>query len=395
MRIILYTGKGGVGKTTVAAGTAALAARSGHRTLVVSTDSAHSLRDAFASPIGAEPTEIGPRLFAQQVDAQRRFEESWAEIQGYLLQVLDAAGVDPIAAEELTVLPGAEEVLALLELRRQAVSGAWDVIVVDCAPTAETLRLLALPEALGWYMDRIFPVERRIVRSLRPVLSRAAGVPMPHDAVFGAVERFHDELTEVQELLTGKDSSVRLVLTPETVVLAEARRSLTTLSLFGYSVDGVVANRVFPAEGADPWRAQWVAAQREVLATVAESFGELPVWTSAYQPHEPVGLAQVEEFAAAAYAGDDPLERPTGDGPLSIRRTSTGAALRLCLPFAERSDVDLARRGDELVLTVGSYRRVLVLPTALRAMDVAGARVAEGELQVRFADSSEQPGEGR
>jgi arsenite-transporting ATPase len=389
VRIILFTGKGGVGKTTVAAGTAALAARDGHRTLAVSTDTAHSLGDAFGSPVGPEPAEIGRDLFVQQVDAQRRLEESWAEIQGYLLQVLDAAGVDPMAAEELTVLPGAEEVLALLELRRQALSGAWDVIVVDCAPTAETLRLLALPEALGWYMDRIFPLERRIVRGLRPVLSRAAGVPMPHDSVFAAVERFHEELTEVQELLTGKDSSVRLVLTPETVVLAEARRSLTTLSLFGYSVDGVVANRVFPAEGDDPWRSGWVEAQRQVLATVTESFGELPVWTSAYQPHEPVGVAQVEELAASAYAGSDPLASPPGDGPLAIRRTSTGAALRLSLPFAERSDVDLARHGDELVLTVGSYRRVLVLPTALRSMDVVGAQVADGELQVRFEGNEE------
>jgi arsenite-transporting ATPase len=389
VRIILFTGKGGVGKTTVAAGTAALAAREGHRTLVVSTDSAHSLGDAFATPVGAEPTEIGPGLFVQQVDAQRRFEESWAEIQGYLLQVLDAAGVDPIAAEELTVLPGAEEVLALLELRRQALSGAWDVVVVDCAPTAETLRLLALPEALGWYMDRIFPLERRIVRSLRPVLSRAAGVPMPHDSVFEAVARFHEELTEVQELLTGKDSSVRLVLTPETVVLAEARRSLTTLSLFGYTVDGVVANRVFPVEGADEWRSRWVRAQTDVLASVAESFGELPVWTSAYRPEEPLGLAEVEDFAAAAYAGCDPLARPTGEGPLTISRTATGAALRVSLPFAERPDVDLARHGDELVLTVGAYRRVLVLPTALRSMQVVGARVADGELRVRFEGNEE------
>jgi arsenite-transporting ATPase len=374
----------------VAAGTAALAAASGLRTLVLSTDAAHSLADAFGEPVGAEPTAVADSLWVHQVDAQRRFEASWTEIQGYLLQVLDAVGVDPIAAEELTVLPGAEEVLALLELRRQALSGNWDAVVVDCAPTAETLRLLALPEALGWYMDRIFPVERRLVRGLRPVLSRAAGVPMPHDSVFAAVARFHDELTEVQELLTGKDSSVRLVLTPERVVLAEARRSLTTLSLFGYCVDGVVANRVFPADGADGWRAGWVQAQREVLRSVAESFGELPVWTAAYQPEEPVGVPQVAAFAAAAYAGSDPLDRPPGAGPLDVRRTPTGAALRLALPFAERSDVDLARHGDELVLTVGSHRRLLVLPTALRGMTVAGARVADGELRVRFVQQDEE-----
>ena len=268
MRILLFTGKGGVGKSTVAAGTATLSAAAGQRTLVLSTDAAHSLADAFGAPAGAEPTEVAPGLFVQQVDAQLRFEQSWAEIQSYLLRVLDVAGVDPVAAEELAVIPGAEEVLALLELRAQALSGEWDVIIVDCAPTAETLRLLALPEALGWYMERIFPVERKIVKALGPMLSRAAKMPMPEDSVFGAIERLHAELDEVHALLTGPDASVRIVLTPESVVLAEARRSYTMLSLFGYRVDGVVVNRIFPTEDADEWRAGWVAAQAEVLGQV-------------------------------------------------------------------------------------------------------------------------------
>ncbi len=261
-RIILFTGKGGVGKTTTAAGTATLAARAGQRTLVLSTDAAHSLGDALGLSLGAEPTEVEERLWVHQVDAQRRFERSWGEIQGYLMSVLDAAGVDPITAEELTVVPGAEEVLALLELRTHALSGDWDVIVVDCAPTAETLRLLALPEALGWYMNRVFGVQRRVVKALRPVLTRATGVPMPEEAVFDAVERLHSDLEQVQQILTEKESTVRLVLTPETVVVAEARRSLTTLSLYGYTVDGVIANRVFPEAGGDAWRQAWVDSQR-------------------------------------------------------------------------------------------------------------------------------------
>ncbi|MFL6003882.1 MAG: ArsA family ATPase, partial [Nocardioides sp.] len=194
MRILLFTGKGGVGKSTIAAGTSALAAARGQRTLVLSTDAAHSLADAFGTPVGSDPTPVADNLFVQQVDAQLRFEQSWSEIQGYLLSVLDVAGVDPIAAEEMTVIPGAEEVLALLELRLHALSGEWDAIVVDCAPTAETLRLLALPEALGWYMQRVFPVQQRVVKALRPVLTRAAGVPMPGGSVFDAVERLHAEL---------------------------------------------------------------------------------------------------------------------------------------------------------------------------------------------------------
>jgi arsenite-transporting ATPase len=399
VRVLLFTGKGGVGKSTVAAGTAALAAAAGHRTLVLSTDAAHSLADAFDVRAGCEPTMVAERLYVQQVDAQLRFEQSWAEIQGYLLSVLDVAGVDPVAAEELTVIPGAEEVLALLELRLQARSGQWDVIVVDCAPTAETLRLLALPEALGWYMTRVFPIERRVVKTLKPVLSRAAGVPMPEDSVFDAVERLHRELDEVRALLSGPEASVRLVLTPEQVVLAEARRSYTTLSLFGYRVDGVVANRVFPAEGADDWRAGWVMSQDAVLAQVAESFVGLPVWRSVYRSAEPVGVRALSDLATELYGDDDPLAPPTGEGPFRIDRTDRGAVLHLALPFVSRAEVDLARNGDELVITlrgadpgngVGSYRRLLTLPAVLARYRTTGARVERGELQVRFEERAEE-----
>ncbi|MGO4257950.1 ArsA family ATPase [Marmoricola sp. RAF53] len=389
-RIILFTGKGGVGKTTSAAGTATLAARRGERTLVLSTDAAHSLADAFGEPVGPEPTQVAANLWVHQVDTQRRFERSWGELQSYLLSVLDAAGVDPITAEELTVIPGAEEVLALLELRTHALSGDWDVIVVDCAPTAETLRLLALPEALNWYMSRMFGVQRKVVRALRPVLTRAAGVPMPEDSVFDAVERLHRDLEDVQRILTDKTASVRLVLTPETVVVAEARRSLTTLSLYGYRVDGVIANRVFPDADGDPWRASWVAAQSEVLAEVRQSFVDLPVYLSSYQPGEPMGVEALGGFAEAAYAGADPLATPTGDGPMTISRTATGAVLRIALPFAEKKDVDLARHGDELVVTVGSYRRLLALPAALARHTVTGARVEDGSLQVKFRIDPEE-----
>lgn len=390
MRILLFTGKGGVGKSTVAAGTAALAAAAGHRTLVLSTDPAHSLADAFGADVGAEPTEVADRLYVQQVDAQLRFEQSWADIQKYLLSVLDVAGVDRVAAEELTVLPGAEEVLALLELRLHATSGAWDVIVVDCAPTAETLRLLALPEALGWYMERIFPMQQRVIKALKPVLTRAAGVPMPGGSVFEAVERLHAELDEVQQLLSGSDASVRIVLTPEAVVLAEARRSYTTLSLFGYRVDGVVANRVFPSEGADDWRAGWVLAQDQVLEQVGQSFTGLPVWRSEYRSAEPVGVEALRRLAAEVYDGSDPLAAPGGHGPFRVERTDEGALLHLALPNVSRAEVDLSRNGDELVVTVGSYRRLLTLPSGLSRHRVAGARVEQGELRVRFAETRSQ-----
>ncbi|MDQ1603808.1 MAG: arsenite/tail-anchored protein-transporting ATPase, partial [Actinomycetota bacterium] len=383
------TGKGGVGKTTVAAGTAALAAARGRKSLVLSTDAAHSLGDAFGAAVGPEPTEIDTGLYVQQVDPRRRFERSWREIQDYLLSMLSAAGVDPIEAEELTVLPGAEEVLALLEVRDQARSGLWDLVVVDCAPTAETLRLLALPDALGWYMDRVFPIERRIARSLRPVLGRVAGVPMPRDRVFDAVAKLHDELREVRAVLTGPSVSVRLVLTPEAVVVAEARRTLTSLCLYGYRVDGVVANRVFP-EGGDAWRAGWVRAQAAQLAEVEASFAPLPVHRTAYGVAEPVGAVALAALAQETYGEWDPFAEPTADEPVQVERSGEELVLSLALPLASREATDLTRVGDELVVTVGAHRRVLALPSALRRCQVAGARLVDGRLRVRFEPDPDQ-----
>ena len=256
--------------------------------------------------------------------------------------MLDAGGGRPGRGRGADRLPGAEEVLALLELRRTPRPGDWDVVVVDCAPTAETLRLLALPEALGWYIDRVLPVERRVVRALRPVLSRAAGVPMPSDPVFDALERLHAELDEVHTLLTGPDSSVRLVLTPEAVVLAEARRACTTLSLFGYRVDGVIANRVFPSAGADDWRAGWVLAQAAVLAEVERVVRP----AAAVAVGVPRGRARRRGALAAWPRGvrrRRPAGRTGGDGPFRVTRDGLGAVLHLALPLVSRADVDLAR----------------------------------------------------
>ncbi len=390
MRILLFTGKGGVGKSTLAAATACLSAEAGHRTLVLSTDAAHSLADALGQEAGTEPTEVSSNLWVQHVDAQVRFEQSWSDIQRYLLSVLEVAGVDPVAADELTVIPGAEEVLALLEVRAQARSGRWDVLVVDCAPTAETLRLLALPEALGWYMERVLPLERRVVRALRPVLSRAAGVPMPEDSVFDAIERLHADLDDVHALLTGPDASVRLVLTPESVVLAEARRAYTFLTLFGYRVDAAIVNRVFPDDGADAWRSAWVASQQGVLADAADSFAGLQLWTSVYRAREPVGPGELTDLAHDTYAGSDPLAVGASDPPMRVTTTGSRPVLSLPLPLATQEEVRLVRKGDELIVSVASYRRLLTLPSGLARHRVAGARVHDGELQIRFEDTTKE-----
>ncbi len=383
MRILLFTGKGGVGKTTASAATAAAAAR-GRKVLVLSTDPAHSLGDALGVRLGPTPTEVDTGLYAMQVDAQRAFEQSWREIQTYLTGVLERAGVEALQAEELTVLPGAEEVLALLEVTRQATSGPWDLVVVDCAPTGETLRLLALPEALTWYVDRVFPAQRRALRAVRPLLSRVSGPAVPRDDVFDAVERLHRELVQVRAVLTSPATSVRLVLTPEAVVVAEARRTLTSLALYGYRVDGLLANRVFPSS-TDPFLAGWAAAQAAQLDAVRADAGGLPVLVSPYRAVEPVGLAALTAFGQQLYGDTDPAADCVDPLELlEVRRSSEGFELSLALPLARREDLDLTRTGDELAVTVGGHRRVLALPSALRRCTVAGASLSDGRLVVRF-----------
>ncbi|MCY7366049.1 MAG: ArsA family ATPase [Frankiaceae bacterium] len=384
MRVLLFTGKGGVGKTTASAATAAAAAARGSKVLVLSTDPAHSLADALGVRLGAVPTEVDTGLYGMQVDAQRAFEQTWRDIQAYLAGVLERAGVDALQAEELTVLPGAEEVLALLEVSRQVTSGPWDLVVVDCAPTGETLRLLALPEALSWYVERVFPAQRRALRAVRPLLSRVSGPAVPREDVFDAVERLHRELLQVRAVLTAPSTSVRLVLTPEAVVVAEARRTLTSLALYGYRVDALVANRVFPASD-DPFLAGGARAQTEQLEGVRRDAGGLPVMVAPYRPAEPVGLTALTAFGQELYDGADPGQA-VADLPelLEVGRTADGFELSLALPLAHKEDLDLTRTGDELTVTVSGHRRVLALPSALRRCRVAGARLVDGRLVVRF-----------
>src|SRR5947209_10856798 len=249
MRIVLFTGKGGVGKTTVAAATAIRAASEGHRTLVMSTDPAHSLADSFDIPLTSAAEPVADNLWAEQIDAQARLEANWRDIQEFVISFLNWAGVDAIEAEELSVIPGLDEIFSLTDVKRHADSGRFDFLVVDCAPTAETLRLLSLPEVMNWYIERIFPVERRVVKTIRPLLSRLTSMPIADDRLFAAVERLHRNLDGVRQLLTNElMSSVRLVVNPEKMVIAEARRTYTYLSLFGYRVDAVIVNRLIPQE---------------------------------------------------------------------------------------------------------------------------------------------------
>ena len=384
-RILLFTGKGGVGKTTVAAATALRCASANLRTLVLSTDPAHSLGDAFDAQLGSDPLAVGDNLWAQQLDATERFEEVWGEVQHYLVQVMDWAGVDGIEAEELAVVPGLDEIFSLTDIKAHATSGAWDVLVVDCAPTAETIRLLSLPEVLRWYMERVFPVGRRLTGIMRPVLKTVTSMPIATDHVFAATLRFYERLDGVRHLLTDPETaSVRLVVNPERLVIAEARRTATYLSLFGYRVDAVIANRLLPDEISDPWFKAWKEAHAEHLATIEHGFAPIPVLRAQLAATELIGADALRFFADELYGGLDAAAVLHLDEPLRVETRGEDYVLRLALPFADRDELELGRHDDELQLRVGPYRRSLVLPDSLRKREVVGATLDGADLAVTF-----------
>jgi arsenite-transporting ATPase len=401
VRIVLFTGKGGVGKTTLAAATAAHLARSGRKTLVASTDAAHSLGDALEADLGGVPTEVDGGLFAAHVDARALLEGSWSRLQEHLRTLLAGAGVDELVADELTVLPGVEELLALGEVRRAAETGPWDVVVVDCGPTAETLRLLALPEAVSGYLERLFPAHRRAVRRLAGLTGggtrqERAENALRWDRTADALDALAADLAGLRALLDPGRTSVRLVLTPERVVAAETRRTLTALALHGLHVDGLVANRVVPAP---PPRATGTAASwlrergTEQAAVLADLAGlGVPVRTVEHSATEPTGVAALLELAGGLWDGDDPAADPGSPAPLlAIRRTAgTGTSaesefeLAMHLPGAGAGALDLARVGDELAITAAGARRLVALPAVLRRCTVTRARLDGDDLRVTF-----------
>ncbi len=386
MRILLFTGKGGVGKTTTAAATAVRCADAGQRTIVLSTDPAHSLADAFDVDLGDLAVEITDGLWGQQLDAQDRMEDAWVDIQRYLQDLFRWGGVDEIEAEELAVVPGLDEVFALTDIKRYAHDGDWDTIVVDCAPTAETIRLLSLPTVLSWWMERLFPMSRRVNRAVSPLLGQVTGLPMPGDDVFAAIERFYERLDGVKELLGDRTvTTARLVVNPERLVVAEARRTYTYLSLFGYSVDAVVANRLLPEAVSDPWFESWKQRDLEHLATIEEGFAPVPVLRAELAPHELVGIDRLREFGVTLYGDDDPAGHFADVAPMRVERTDDGDVLTVDLPDARKDDLVLGRREDELLVRVGPYRRSILLPDSLRRRAVVDAALRDGALRVTFA----------
>src|SRR5918994_1472016 len=385
-RTILYTGKGGVGKTSVATATARRCAAQGLRTIVLSTDPAHSLAESLETAVGGRPTDVGDGLFAQQIQAQDELERHWSGVQRWLGGVLMERGVDRIAAEELTVPPGGDELFSLLALKAHHESGDWDVIVVDCAPTGETLRLLSFPDAAQWWLDKVLGRERALLAAARPLARTFLDLQLPDERAFGEIQRLVENLVAMHELLRDAGrASIRLVMTPDRMVVAEAMRTFTYLNLYGYVTDAVVVNRVFPDEVGSYFGA-WREVQASQLELVESGFAPVPVLRAPYFEREVLGAQMLDRLGEALFAGVEAgavlHDRVTQE--LSLH--DGGAELRLDLPFVSKGDVSLKKIGLELVVRVDGHKRTILLPGAMAAHRPSSATLADGALLVGFTE---------
>lgn len=386
MRIILYTGKGGVGKTSMAAATALRCAELSHRTVVLSTDAAHSLSDSFEVSLGPEPVEIAPNLWGQEVDVYYSIEKYWSTLQRYMAAVFSWQGVENMLAEEIAVIPGMEEGASLLWVNQHYEQDDYDVIVVDCAPTAETLRLLSLPDVGRWWFEHLFPIGRRATLALAPIARPLLdNMPLPDRETFDAAEDLFDELSDIHRLLSDPDlSSMRLVINPEKMVIKEAQRTYTYLNLYGYVTDAIICNRVMPPEVEGSYFEVWLDTQQKYLQMIEEAFAPLPILTAPYFEQEVVGFDMLRRLAGVLFDERDPAEIFFRGQAYRIEERDGEYTLAVPLPFVEKQDISLLSKGDELTVQVGGYRRTFILPRVLMGMETRGAKFEGHELRIRF-----------
>ena len=389
MRLILYLGKGGVGKTTTAAATAVRSAELGHRTLVVSTDVAHSLADALDVPLQSQPTLVAPNLWGQEINVLDEVRRHWGQLQTYLQNVLRRKGMNEVAAEELSVIPGMEEVVSLLQIRRQAHEGNFDAVIIDAAPTGETVRLLTMPETFQWYAGRVLNWEQTTVKLARPFV-RAL---IPGSDMFDALPKFMAEIDELRATLTDPAiSSYRLVLTPERMVLKEAQRAATYLALYGYPVDGAVLNRVLPdnVQGTG-FMEQLYAVQQGYRKQAHELFAPLPIWEAPYEARDLRGIEDLRQLGQTLFGANDPTQVFFKGATQELSKVGNEYILRLPLPHVELNKVNMTKRGDQLFIEIGNFRRELILPLTLADREATRAVFREGTLEVRFGPPVPQP----
>src|SRR5437588_4363665 len=383
-RTILYTGKGGVGKTSVAACTARACAASGLRTLVLSTDPAHSLSDSLGTDLGSEPSPVEQRLWGQEVNAQEEMERHWSGVQDWLSEVFVERGIDHISAQELTVPPGMDELFSLLRLQAAHRSPDCDAIIVDCAPTGETLRLLSFPDVARWWIETVLPLERQLLAAARPLARSLLDIQLPSSAVFADIQRLSQNLIAMNGILRDRERcTVRLVMNPDKMVIGEAMRTFTYLNLYGYLTDAVIVNRVFPTDVGE-YFATWRQVQEEHLELVRSAFEPVPVLCAPYFEQEVVGATMLDRLADALFSAHDPGAVLHDAITQELVASDDSARLRLALPFARKGDISLKKIGLELIVGVDGQRRTIMLPPALAALRPSAATFQDGALEVTF-----------
>jgi arsenite-transporting ATPase len=395
-RTILYTGKGGVGKTSVAAATARRCAAAGLRTVVLSTDPAHSLSDSLECPLGSDPTPVSDNLWAQELKAQEEMERHWEAVSEWLGRLLTDQGVDAISAEELTVPPGMDELFSLLQIKEHHASGEFDAVIVDCAPTGETLRLLSFPDVCTWWLEKVFPWQSKLVSAAAPFARSVLDIPVPGQAVFDDVERLVRNLVDMNSIL--RDSSattVRLVMNPDRMVVRESMRTFTYLNLYGYLTDAVVVNRVLPEEAGEGYFAAWRDAQQDHMDLIGSAFSPVPVLTAPWLPTEVSGAELLDQLGSEVFREHDAAAVLHHQLRQELTAENGHATLRLPLPLAERGDIELKKIGLEVVVRVAGQKRTIILPPSLASYETSGARFADGALEVSFRKAQDGPGAER
>ncbi len=391
MRIILYTGKGGVGKTTISAATGLKLASLGHKTIVISLDVAHSLRDSFDSEkrliakTNEKQIQINENLWIQEINVQEAIVEYWDEVYNYIRSMLNRSGLESLVAEEIAVFPGMEEICALLYINQYVREDTYDVIILDCAPTGESLRFVSIPTTLEWYMNRIFKLERNLAKIAGPIIETVSSVPIPKDAYFQNIQNLFEKLEGIDTVLTDpKITSVRLVTNPEKIVIKETQRAFMYFCLYGLCIDAVIINRIFPEGVEEKFFEVWKQTQQQYIAEAENYFSDVPIWKVNLFDDQIIGEKGLRKLGNMLYSDIDPADIFSEQSPYQFKKVDDGYQLVMQLPFLSKQEVDLSKHGDELIITIGGFKRHVALPRSLSSTKATGAKLTGQQLVITF-----------
>ncbi len=385
MRIILYTGKGGVGKTSVAAATACKIADCGKKVLIMSTDQAHSLSDSFNMKLGNEPVNIADNLYGMEIDTVFENEKTWGNLKGYFKEILLAKAKENIESEELLVFPGFEELLSLIKIKEIHDEGKYEVLIVDCAPTGETMSLLKFPDTFKWWMEKIFPIKKKGAKIAKPIVEATIKIPMPTDDTFDEIEKLYEKVDELHKLMLDKEKvSLRIVTTPERIVIKEAKRSFSYLHLFDYNVDAVIINKIFPQESMEGYFEKWDTVQKEAIEEIAESFKGIPILKLSLMSDELREYKTLKEVGNIIYEDINPEEVLFTEKIFELKKDGNNYIFSISMPFVDKNQLNLSQRGDEIIIAIKNERRSIILPKKLQAKEIRSAKYEEGKLNIFF-----------